>query len=100
MVKIFRIKYAGFLLWAFATLTIQSQNVTDHGISAADKIKIDALLKTMTLEEKIGQLSLFSSDWDATGPSLNDNYKKMIKEGKAGSIFNAYTVDYLSLIHI
>ncbi len=57
--------------------------------------KIETLLQKMTLEEKIGQLSLFTSDWAVTGPSINENYKKLIREGKAGAIFNAYTVDYV-----
>lgn len=55
--------------------------------------KIESLLQQMTLEEKIGQLSLILADWDVTGPNLNDNYKTLIREGKAGAIFNAYTVD-------
>jgi beta-glucosidase len=56
---------------------------------------IESLLKQMTLEEKIGQLTLLTSDWDVTGPTLNENYKALIKEGKVGAIFNAYTVDYV-----
>jgi beta-glucosidase len=49
----------------------------------------------MTIGEKIGQLSLFSSGWDVTGPVLSGNYKDLIKEGRAGNILNAYTVDYV-----
>jgi beta-glucosidase len=56
---------------------------------------VDKLLSQMTIEEKIGQLSLFTSGWDVTGPVLSNNYKSLIKEGKAGNIFNAYTVDYV-----
>jgi beta-glucosidase len=59
------------------------------------KVNLDELIGSMTLEEKIGQLSLFTSDWDVTGPTLNTNYKKYIREGKVGAIFNAYTVDYV-----
>ena len=64
-------------------------------ISSADSMQVELLLSRMTLEEKTGQLSLFTSDWDVTGPSLNSNYKKLIREGKVGAIFNAYTVDYV-----
>lgn len=55
---------------------------------------IDSLVNIMTLEEKIGQLSLFTSDWDKTGPSLREGYINDIRIGKAGAIFNAYTADY------
>jgi len=48
----------------------------------------------MTLEEKIGQLTLFTSDWDVTGPTMRGNYIEDIRAGKVGSIFNAYTVEY------
>jgi len=56
--------------------------------------KVDSVLNLMTLEEKIGQTVLFSSGWDVTGPTLNDNYLKYVKEGICGNIFNAHTVKY------
>ncbi|MDP4186618.1 MAG: glycoside hydrolase family 3 N-terminal domain-containing protein [Bacteroidota bacterium] len=58
--------------------------------------KADSLLKLMTLDEKVGQLNLLTSDWSVTGPSINKNYFNLIKEGKVGAIFNAYTVDYIT----
>ena len=89
-----------FKLIAAALITLITMNYMANkgfcqAVSPADKAKIDDLMKSMTLEEKIGQLSLFSSDWDVTGPTLNPNYKKLIREGKVGAIFNAYTVDYV-----
>jgi beta-glucosidase len=56
--------------------------------------KIDSLLSIMTLEEKIGQLTLFTSDWELTGPTLRENYKDDIKRGRVGAIFNAHTAEY------
>lgn len=56
---------------------------------------VDDLIKKMTLDEKIGQLSLFTSDWSSTGPSMRNDYIDLIRQGKAGSVFNAYTVDYV-----
>lgn len=56
--------------------------------------KIDALLKEMTLPEKIGQITLFTSSWTTTGPTIRDSYLNDIKEGKCGNIFNAHTADY------
>lgn len=55
---------------------------------------IDSLLNMMTIDEKIGQMTLFTSDWDVTGPTVKSNYLADIKSGKMGSIFNAYTVKY------
>ncbi|MBK7410518.1 MAG: glycoside hydrolase family 3 C-terminal domain-containing protein [Saprospirales bacterium] len=48
----------------------------------------------MNLEEKIGQMNLFTSDWDVTGPTLRENYKEDIVAGKVGAIFNAHTAAY------
>ncbi|TVQ07636.1 MAG: glycosyl hydrolase [Bacteroidetes bacterium] len=48
----------------------------------------------MTLEEKIGQLTLYTSDMDHTGPFIRDHYLEDIRAGRVGAIFNAYTADY------
>ena len=63
--------------------------------NAAIESKIDALLQQMTLEEKIGQMTLYTSDWDVTGPTIRSGYRKDIEAGKVGAIFNAYSVDYV-----
>lgn len=55
--------------------------------------RVDSVLKLMTLEEKIGQMSQFSADWDLTGPVMNHNFEAYLEKGLVGSIFNAYTVD-------
>ncbi len=56
--------------------------------------KIDALLAQMTLEEKVGQLTLFTSDWDVTGPTIRAGYKADIQSGRCGNIFNAHAAKY------
>jgi beta-glucosidase len=56
--------------------------------------KIDSLISVMTLEEKVGQLSLYTSDWDVTGPTIREGYKDDIKKGRVGAIFNAFTAKY------
>jgi len=48
----------------------------------------------MNLDEKIGQMVLYTSDWDVTGPSIKGDYMNDIRKGRCGNIFNAYTVDY------
>lgn len=55
--------------------------------------RVDSVLSLMTLEEKIGQMSQFSADWDVTGPVMNHNFEAYLEKGLVGSIFNAYTVD-------
>ncbi len=57
--------------------------------------KADSILNLMTLDEKAGQLCLFTADWDITGPVMKADYKKLIREGKAGGIFNAFTVEFI-----
>ncbi len=56
--------------------------------------KVDSVLNKMNLEEKIGQLTLFTSDWDVTGPTIRKGYADDIRSGKCGNIFNAHTADY------
>src|SRR5262245_11322971 len=58
------------------------------------KSRIDSLLSLMTIEEKVGQLSLYTSDWDVTGPTMREGYKEDIRGGKVGAIFNAFTAKY------
>lgn len=56
--------------------------------------RVDSVLQLMTLEEKIGQMVLYTSDWDVTGPTLRENYLDDIRKGHCGNIFNAHTVAY------
>ncbi|MDP2236987.1 MAG: glycoside hydrolase family 3 N-terminal domain-containing protein [Bacteroidales bacterium] len=62
----------------------------------ADSIdaKVDSIVSLMTLEEKIGQLTLFTSDMDQTGAFIRKEYEEDIKQGRVGSIFNAYGAEY------
>ena len=52
------------------------------------KLFVDALMKKMTLEEKIGQLNLPGSGDIVTGQAGNSDIGKKIKEGKVGGLFN------------
>ena len=74
-------------------LQVTAQKINND--NAAIESKIDALLQQMTLEEKIGQMTLYTSDWDVTGPTIRSGYRKDIEAGKVGAIFNAYSVDYV-----
>lgn len=52
------------------------------------------LMAKMTLDEKIGQLTLLTSEWESTGPSLRKGYKEDIQAGRVGAIFNAHSAKY------
>ena len=56
--------------------------------------KVDSVLSLMTLDEKIGQMTLFTSGWTVTGPVINEEYEADIRTGKCGNLFNAHTVEY------
>jgi beta-glucosidase len=58
--------------------------------------KVEALLKKMTLAEKIGQLNQYNGDWEATGPVTTDVGNKLdaIKRGEVGSILNITGVQH------
>jgi len=51
--------------------------------------RVDSVLKLMTLEEKIGQMTQFSANWSITGPVMSDDFKPYLDQGLVGSIFNA-----------
>ena len=56
--------------------------------------KVNALLKKMTIEEKIGQLNQYSNDNSITGPiTVNPNKQAEIKNGLVGSMLNVTGVE-------
>ncbi|WP_369753089.1 beta-glucosidase BglX [Flavobacterium sp. WC2409] len=57
--------------------------------------KVNALLKQMTLEEKIGQLNQYTGNNQATGPiTINLNKETEIKQGLIGSMLNVLGTQY------
>lgn len=57
--------------------------------------KVEALLRQMTLEEKIGQLNQYTGDNAATGPiTINPNKQAEIKQGLIGSMLNILGTKY------
>ncbi len=68
----------------------------------ADSVKmvsfVDALMKKMTLEEKIGQLNLPGSGDIVTGQAGSSDIGKKIKEGKVGGLFNIKGVDKIRAV--
>ncbi len=66
---------------------------TDDGATDYTR-KADSVLERMTLEEKTGQLVLYSSSGDITGPIMDDAYEQYVKEASCGNIFNAHSASY------
>ena len=58
------------------------------------KTHVDALMKKMTLDEKIGQLNLITpGSGIPTGSVVSTDVEKKIKEGKVGGLFGVIGVD-------
>ncbi|MCF7885076.1 MAG: beta-glucosidase BglX [Candidatus Marinimicrobia bacterium] len=74
-------------IFVFSTIFIQAKI-----IDAEIEKKVNTLLQKMTLEEKIGQLNQYSSTWELTGPTpedeTNQNRLDDIKSGRVGSMLN------------
>ncbi|MGL2993427.1 beta-glucosidase BglX [Flavobacterium sp. TSSA_36] len=73
------------------TTSVWAQNKTKYTAVSLDK-KVSALVKKMTLEEKIGQLNQYNGFWDVTGPKPQEGKaaKKYedLKKGYVGSMLN------------
>ncbi|PQB07652.1 glycosyl hydrolase [Polaribacter filamentus] len=53
--------------------------------------KVDSIMQLMTLQEKIGQTVMFSGSGAVTGPTVNTNFRKFIKEASVGAMLNVYS---------
>jgi len=77
------------------TIALFSCTATLVHAQADAKMKgfIDNLMKKMTLEEKLGQLSLPAAGDITTGQASNTDFAKKIREGKVGGLFNIKGVE-------
>src|SRR5687767_9060120 len=84
------------LCFSFLILLVSSCKtpVTDRGVSGVYTSKVDSVLALMTLEEKIGQMTLFTTDWGSTGPTIREGYEEDIRLGRCGALFNSHTVAF------
>jgi beta-glucosidase len=91
MLKMTHFKFNSTLLfwfgvWFFTPITAQI-----YRPSAGIETRVNALLAQMTLDEKIGQLTLYTTDWGSTGPTIREGYKNDIRSGACGNLFNSHT---------
>ena len=81
-------KIIPLLLLSFIYLHVFGQN------NSTPAMRADAIIRQMTLDEKIGQLNQYSSDWDSTGKITAEGDKEtQIRQGKVGSMLNVAGVD-------
>tara|TARA_R110002124_G_scaffold89692_1_gene229306 strand:+ start:32055 stop:34280 length:2226 start_codon:yes stop_codon:yes gene_type:complete len=85
--------YLGLLSFILL-LNACSEFSSKNGKDSQYEKQIDSLLSIMTLDEKIGQMTLYTSDMDQTGAFIRPEYKKDIQSGNVGAIFNAYGAAY------
>src|SRR6187455_1546858 len=85
-------------LWpVFACALLIAGCKTPKGQQAPDAAftsQVDSVLALMTLEEKIGQMTLYTTDWGSTGPTIREGYQDDIRKGNCGALFNSHTVAF------
>ncbi|MBK8346792.1 MAG: beta-glucosidase BglX [Saprospiraceae bacterium] len=59
---------------------------------------IEQLMAKMTLDEKLGQMTLYTTDWESTGPTIRSGYQDDIRLGRCGALFNSHTVEFTTLL--
>ncbi|MBC7885532.1 MAG: beta-glucosidase BglX [Saprospiraceae bacterium] len=71
-----------------------SKSTTSKMRSVPKDPLIENLISNMTLDEKLGQMTLYTTDWESTGPTIRGGYENDIKSGRCGALFNSHTVDF------
>lgn len=82
-----------FILFDF-TACQQAQKSDENNEDVAMESAIDSIMDLMTLDEKIGQLVLYTSTTDITGATLDKDYLNYLRQGLVGAIFNAFGARY------
>lgn len=89
---VFRHKIVVITLLALTSIACTTGQTTSDD-AVMDRFLWD-LIGSMTVDEKAGQLTLYTSDMDQTGAFLRQEYMDDIRSGRVGAIFNAYGADY------
>src|SRR6476619_1369414 len=82
------------VLLLFVVFDVNAQAPADTKMKAY----VDALMKKMTLDEKLGQLNLPGAGDITTGQAANSDIGKKISEGKVGGLFNIKGVDKIRAV--
>lgn len=81
------------LLFFMMVVFLNSCSKKDSLLSSETDRKVDSLISIMTLEEKIGQMTLCAGDMDITGSFIAKGYEEDIKKGRVGAVFNVCGVE-------
>ncbi|RYE01572.1 MAG: beta-glucosidase, partial [Sphingobacteriaceae bacterium] len=84
--------YAILFLTAFSADTVFSQQKSVSANQQQKNTFINALMKKMTTDEKIGQLNLPSSGDFTTGTATSSGIAQNIAKGQVGGLFNIKSV--------
>ena len=78
---------------AFIPVASQAQSAPNPQLASKQlNQRVEALLKSMTLEEKIGQLVQYSAGY-ATGPNASNlKYDELVAKGQIGSMIDRKSV--------
>jgi beta-glucosidase len=75
------------------------QSCTKSKVQNSEKEQfIDHLIGKMTLAEKVGQMTLYSSGEDLTVPVFNPKFREEIEKGRAGAIFASISMDSIKYL--
>ena len=88
-------KLRNYFYSTVALLTLSGVSACSSGKGGDGEMNayIDKLMSQMTLEEKLGQLNLPSSDDIVTGQAQSSNIGQMVAAGKVGGVFNIKGVE-------
>jgi beta-glucosidase len=81
------------LVLAVAVFILSSCDNRTTSTNDVDR-RVDSVLQLMTIEEKAGQLTLYTSDMSVTGPTIRPQYRDDIRNGRVGALFNAFGAAY------
>ncbi|MFT3982082.1 MAG: beta-glucosidase BglX [Ferruginibacter sp.] len=82
-----------YWLLTFVMVFFSAAGFTQVPDAAKMKVFVDALMKKMTIDEKIGQLNLPGSGDIVTGQAKSSDIAKKIKAGQVGGLFNIKGVE-------
>lgn len=86
-------------LYLLVTVLVLLQSCTKSEVKTSKKEQfIDHLISKMTLAEKVGQMTLYSSGEDATVPVFNPKFREEIQKGGAGAIFASISMDSIKYL--
>ena len=90
--------YRIFLILIVILSILSCQRERTSSTNHPYKEKIDSLISIMTINEKAGQLTLYSGGYAMTGSEFREDFMEELRDGRAGNMFNAFTVEYASKI--